>query len=166
MDCSLPGSSVHGIFQARVLEWGAIAFSRGSSGPKDQTRVSLIADGLLTIWATREAPVPYYLFLKILFQLCHFVTLKSDLPRSDVLSKTMVVWMTSTVLNFGWILKPPGKIKNPDAHTTPKPEIKLYQYLQEWDPNVSILKLLKWSYGQPRLGTAQVIFKFFQIPKC
>ena len=41
-DCSLPGSSVHGIFQARVLEWVAISFSRGSSRPRDQTRVSLI----------------------------------------------------------------------------------------------------------------------------
>ena len=37
MDCSLPGSSVHGIFQARVLEWGAIAFSRGSFRPRDRT---------------------------------------------------------------------------------------------------------------------------------
>ena len=36
-DCSLPGSSIHGIFQARVLEWGAIAFSTGSSQPRDQT---------------------------------------------------------------------------------------------------------------------------------
>ena len=35
MDCSLPGSSVHGIFQARILEWVAIPFSRGSSGPRD-----------------------------------------------------------------------------------------------------------------------------------
>ena len=35
MDCSLPGFSVHGIFQARVLEWVAISFSRGSSGPRD-----------------------------------------------------------------------------------------------------------------------------------
>ena len=38
MDCSLPGSSVHGIFQARVLEWGAISFSRASSQPRDRTR--------------------------------------------------------------------------------------------------------------------------------
>ena len=37
MDCSLPGSSVHGILQARILEWVAIAFSRGSSKPRDQT---------------------------------------------------------------------------------------------------------------------------------
>ena len=37
MDCSLPGSSVHGIYQARVLEWIAASFSRGSSVPRDQT---------------------------------------------------------------------------------------------------------------------------------
>ena len=43
MDCSLPGSSVHGIFQARILEWVAIAFSRGSSQPRAQTQVSHIA---------------------------------------------------------------------------------------------------------------------------
>ena len=40
--CSLPGSSVHGIFQARVLEWVAISFSRRSSWPRDRTRVSHI----------------------------------------------------------------------------------------------------------------------------
>ena len=56
MDCSLPGSSVHGIFQARILEWVAISFSRGSSQPRDQSRVSCIADRRFTIWATREAP--------------------------------------------------------------------------------------------------------------
>ena len=40
MDCSPPGSSVHGILQARILEWVAISFSRGSSQPSDQTRIS------------------------------------------------------------------------------------------------------------------------------
>ena len=54
MDCSLPGSSVHGIFQARVLEWVAISFSRGSSWPRDWTRVSRIAGRHFTVWATRE----------------------------------------------------------------------------------------------------------------
>ena len=43
MDCSLSDSSVHGIFQARVLEWIAISFSRGPSSPRNQTRVSHIA---------------------------------------------------------------------------------------------------------------------------
>ena len=55
MDCSLSGSSVHGIFQARVLEWIAISFSRGSSRPRNQTQVSCIAGRRFTIWATREA---------------------------------------------------------------------------------------------------------------
>ena len=55
VDCSLSGSSVHGIFQARVLEWIAISFSRGSSGPRNQTRVSHIAGRRFTVWATREA---------------------------------------------------------------------------------------------------------------
>ena len=45
MDCSLTGSSVHGIFQARILEWMAIPFSRESSQPRDRTQVSLIAGG-------------------------------------------------------------------------------------------------------------------------
>ena len=42
MDCSLPHSSIHGILQARVLEWGAISFSRGYSRPRDRTQVSHI----------------------------------------------------------------------------------------------------------------------------
>ena len=55
VDCSLPGFSDHGIFQARVLEWVAISFSRGSSWPRDQTRVSRIVGRCFTLWATREA---------------------------------------------------------------------------------------------------------------
>ena len=55
IDCSLPGSFVCGIFQARILEWPAISFTRGSSQPRDQTQVSCIAGRLFTIWATREA---------------------------------------------------------------------------------------------------------------
>ena len=55
--CSLPGSSVHGIFQARVLERVAISFSRGSSQPRDWTQVFHIAGRCFTLWATREAPL-------------------------------------------------------------------------------------------------------------
>ena len=55
MDCSPPGSSIHGIFQARVLEWVAISFSRGSSWPRDRTWVSSTAGRRFTIWASREA---------------------------------------------------------------------------------------------------------------
>ena len=54
MDCSLPGSSVHGIFQAIVLEWAAISFSRGSSQPRDWTQVSRIVDRCFTVWTTSD----------------------------------------------------------------------------------------------------------------
>ena len=54
MDCSPPGSSVHGILQARILEWVSISFSRRSSQPRDWTRVSRIVGRCFTIWATRE----------------------------------------------------------------------------------------------------------------
>ena len=58
MDCSLPRAtvvaSIHGIFQARVLEWVAISFSRGSSWSRDWTPVSLIVGRRFTVWATRE----------------------------------------------------------------------------------------------------------------
>ena len=53
--CSPPGSSVHGILQARKLEWVATPFSRGSSGPKDQIRVSCTGRWIIDQWATWEA---------------------------------------------------------------------------------------------------------------
>ena len=61
MDCSLPGSSVHGILQARILEWVAIASPRGLPNPGLEPRspalqaVSCISGGFFTNWATREA---------------------------------------------------------------------------------------------------------------
>ena len=55
MDGSPQCSSVHGILQARILEWVAIPFFRGSSWPRDRTQVSCVAGKLFTIWATREA---------------------------------------------------------------------------------------------------------------
>ena len=55
MDSSLPASSVHGILQARILEWAAISFSRGSSQPRERTLVSCMAGTFFTVWATKEA---------------------------------------------------------------------------------------------------------------
>ena len=54
MDYSLTGSSVHGIFQARILEWVSISFSRRSSWHRDQTQVSRVVGRRFTFWATRE----------------------------------------------------------------------------------------------------------------
>ena len=54
MDCSPPGSSVYGILQARILEWVAVPFSRGSSQPRNHTRVSCIAGRFFTNWAAMK----------------------------------------------------------------------------------------------------------------
>ena len=57
VDCSPPGSSVHGILQARIMDWVAISFSRGSSQPRDRTHVSSIAGRHFNLWATRGRQV-------------------------------------------------------------------------------------------------------------
>ena len=57
MDCSPPCSSVHGIFQVRILEWIAISFSRGSAWPWDWTCISCITGRFFTCWAIRKAPL-------------------------------------------------------------------------------------------------------------
>ena len=54
MDCSPPGSPVHEILQARILEWVAISFSRGFSLPRDRTWISCIAGRFFSIWVTGE----------------------------------------------------------------------------------------------------------------
>ena len=56
MNYNPPGSYVHGVPQARILEWVAVSFSRGSSWPRDQTHISCFGKWILYCWATREAP--------------------------------------------------------------------------------------------------------------
>ena len=60
MDCSLPGSFVHGVFQARILEWVTILFSRGSSWPRNQTHFSHPDRRILHHWVTWEAREGFY----------------------------------------------------------------------------------------------------------
>ena len=55
MDCSPPGSSIHRILQAAILEWVVISFSREPSRPRNRTQVSLIAGRRFNLWAKREA---------------------------------------------------------------------------------------------------------------
>ena len=63
--CNLPGSCVHGIFQARILEWVAISYSRRSSRLRNPTQVSCIAGRCFTDWATREAPPTKHTFIQL-----------------------------------------------------------------------------------------------------
>ena len=96
VDCSPPGSSAHGIFQARTLEWGAISSSRGSSRPRDRTRVSCIsctgrqADSLpRTTWEAHYMRCDIYLYRTLVcsFSLPHlgrvtsFSKCRGGLPR-------------------------------------------------------------------------------------
>ena len=69
---SPPGSSVHWILQARILVWVAIFFSRGSSGPRDQTQVSCIAGRFFTTEPPGKPPLQI-----IKCQLSHYLTLQS-----------------------------------------------------------------------------------------
>ena len=87
MDSSPPGSSVHGILYARILEWVAISFSRGSSWPRDWTRVSCIAGRCFTVWATRKAHNPEeHAYTKKEGKYYFWVTLKREiLPSINIL---------------------------------------------------------------------------------
>ena len=81
-----PPWTVHGILQARIVEWVAFPFSRGSSQPRDWTQVSHFADGFFTSWATREAreywsgyPIPS----------------PADLPNRDLLHSRCIIYQLS-----------------------------------------------------------------------
>ena len=88
MDCSPPGSSVHGILQARIPEWVAIPFSRRSSQPRDLSQVSRIAGRFFTLWATNGHNLTLWAFLQLM------------VPSS--LSFSFLIWLHGTT-------KPPKK---------------------------------------------------------
>ena len=103
MDCSLPGSSVHGILQARILEWVAMPSSRGSSGPRNQNPnllCLLLCRQILYSWATVEAPQHLYCkmnskwLLKLAFSLFFWCLRWDDLVQSSEMQlfSTVTVW--------------------------------------------------------------------------
>ena len=86
VDCSLLGSSIHGIFQAGILQWVAISFSRRSSQPRDWTWVSCIVGRCFTIWATREV-----------------IMIRARWAKDKVLwLKTKVLWIQETEISYIW----------------------------------------------------------------
>ena len=94
VDCSLPGSSICGALQARILEWVAISFSRGSSRPRDRTQVSLIAGRRFTLWATRAL---IYNICFSLSDLLHSVWQTLHLPTSTVVAQSLsLIWLFAT----------------------------------------------------------------------
>ena len=111
MDCSPPGSSVHGILQARILGLVAISFSRASSLPRDQTQVFWIAGRFFTVWATREAH-PLHICGQMP-QALHFlgreteiwrgeICLKSWLPKCVPENTGLARWLTYSTKRRSW----------------------------------------------------------------
>ena len=114
VDCSPPGSSVHWILQARILEWVAIPFSRESSRPRDWTQVSCTADRFFTVWATREEKMSCF-GLNFVDKYIFFTLLPSQ-------HRFLVPFLT--VLNFLVIIE-----NSSMAHYIANNKIKLYNNL-------------------------------------
>ena len=94
MDCSLPGSGVHGILQARILEWVAMPSSRGSSQSRGRTQVSSVVGRSFTSWATRETRGKEYITANYI---------KSNLANVSKSKETCILWPgISTFRDYIW----------------------------------------------------------------
>ena len=127
MDCSLPGSFVHGILQARILEWVAISFSRGSSRPRYQTRVSCIAGRFFTIWAARKAHLCIHVFIlpktPLLSRLPH------NIEQSSMCYTVGPYWLS--ILNIDVYMSVSNSLTIPSSH--PPHWQPLVHSLNPWD---------------------------------
>ena len=92
MDCSLPDSSVHGIFQARILAWVAIPFSRGPSRPRDQTQVSCISRKIL--YHVNPRPKSHQ------FQFSHSVISSSATPWTAACQASLSITNSQSLLKL------------------------------------------------------------------
>ena len=144
MDCSLPGSSICGIFQARVLEWVAIAFSRGSSQPRDRTWVSRIVGRCFTLWATRETPEEYTEELY-----------KKDLHDPDNYYGVVIGINSMWTKNF--------QMYKLDLEKTEEPEIKLPTFTTARHPGVWSQMGLRKHYYEQISGDDGVPDELFKI---
>ena len=127
MDCSLPGSSVHGILEAKILEWVVIPFSRRSSWPRDRTLVSHIADRLLL----SEPPGKPSLTLG-------YVLIRSDQISRSVVSDTLR-------LHESQHARPPCPSPTPGVHWDARP-------LRQWcHPAISssVIPFSSCPHGNP-----------------
>ena len=98
MDCRLPGSSVHGILHARILEWVAIPFSRRSSQPRYPTQVFHIAGRVFTVWASRK-------FRVLCIYLC-FSIFRQWVRKNFAfyIQRELNILLDFTTLKFSWTL--------------------------------------------------------------
>ena len=110
LNCSSPGSSVHGSLQARTLEWVAISFSTGSSQTSDQTCISCIAGRIFTHEAIREAQAFGYVGLNKIEYSFHFFLLLASLSEN----LKLLTWLAFLLLLDSAV---PGHFDLPVLHT-------------------------------------------------
>ena len=105
MDCSQPGSSVHGILQARVLEWVAIPFSRGSSQPRDWTRLGLLNCRHILYCLNHQGSPTLKPFPRSLFFLLPLSPLITLLPTHEAQLSSGYIHLTTPILHIHQIQK-------------------------------------------------------------
>ena len=111
MDYSLPGFSVHGLLQARILEWVAIPFSRGSSRPRDQTRVSCILYRLshqgLALTLLVNSQILTISWASLVAQLVkNLPAMQETLGQEDLLEKEMATHSSILAWRSPWTVEP------------------------------------------------------------
>ena len=127
MDWGRPGSSVHGILQARILEWVAMLSSRGSFQTRDQTQVCRITGRSFTIWATREAHYEHLVYIiytykyrlywdSLVAQTVKHLPIMQEtqvrsLGREDPLEKVMAMHSSILAWKIPWT-EEPGKLQS------------------------------------------------------
>ena len=131
-DCIPPGSSVHGILQARILECIAISFSRGPSWSRDRTWVSRIAGRRFNLWATREAQENEEISIyRLLVQTCFLVIL---LPLSPVPPYGSITFMVPTSPSPSYTyLNPNSSSVLESSGPDKKHRVQCSGTIQEWE---------------------------------
>ena len=130
MDFSLPGSSVHRIFQARVLEWVVISYSKGSSWPMNWTHISCIGQWILYHWATWEAQLRPMQLSSVVAQPCP--TLCDPVNRSTSglpVYHQLLEFTQSHVHRVGDAIQPSHPLSSPSP---PAPNPSQHQSLFQW----------------------------------
>ena len=105
MDCSLMGTSVHGILQAGILEWAAISFSRGSSRPRDQTQISCIAWGFFTNLLQGKISFRLTELMSLLSKRLSRVFSKTTVPKHQFFGTQLFLWPNAHI--HTWLLEKP-----------------------------------------------------------
>ena len=153
MDYSLPGSSVHEIFQARILEWVAISFSKGSSQPSDQTLGSCLLSCIAGRVFTTELPgswlFSYLLWFLVPFKIPQLSSVQSlsrvplfAIPWIAACQASQLPEFTQThVHRVGDAIQPSHPLSSP----SPAPNPSQYQSLFQWvNSSHEVVKLLEF----------------------